>query len=322
MDKLITIMYHYVRDLKHSRYPKIKAMDLKQFEQQLDFFEEHFNIITMEEVIHAWNLEKRASLPEKALLLTFDDGYIDNYTNIFPILKKRHLQGSFFIPGKTINENKILNVNKIHFILASANKETLLNDIFHLLEDRRKEYNLPPIEQLYREYAKPFRYDDKDTIFIKRILQTGVNERLRNEIANILFDKYVGIPEENFSRELYMNRDQIHCMKEDGMFIGLHGYDHYWLGNLDEEKMRMDIDKAKEVLRDWIDPDCWVLNYPFGSYNEKVLSYIQENGCKLAMTSKVDVADIQKYSKYILPRLDCNAFPPKSNDYKKYLERD
>ena len=54
----------------------------------------------MEEVIEAVKEEKR--LPEKALLLTFDDGYLDNYTVALPLLLERGLQGSFFVPAKPL----------------------------------------------------------------------------------------------------------------------------------------------------------------------------------------------------------------------------
>ena len=71
MNKLYISMYHYTRYIKSSRYPAIKGLEVKDFKRQLDFFEENFNIITMEEVIEA--VLKGRKLPEKALLLTFDD---------------------------------------------------------------------------------------------------------------------------------------------------------------------------------------------------------------------------------------------------------
>ena len=69
-------MYHYVRDLKHSRYPEIKGLDVSLFRQQIEFMKAHFSIVTMEQVIDA--VERKINLPENALLLTFDDGYAEN----------------------------------------------------------------------------------------------------------------------------------------------------------------------------------------------------------------------------------------------------
>lgn len=57
MAKLYIIMYHYVRDLKNSRYPNIKGLDYELFKQQIAFLKEHFTIVAMEDVIEAWNSE-------------------------------------------------------------------------------------------------------------------------------------------------------------------------------------------------------------------------------------------------------------------------
>ena len=65
-------------------------------------------------------------MPEKALVLTFDDGYLDHYSFVLPILKAHQMQGSFFMPGKTFAEDTLLDVNKIHFILASAKESELV----------------------------------------------------------------------------------------------------------------------------------------------------------------------------------------------------
>lgn len=319
--KLYLSMYHYTRDLKNSLYPEIRGLDQKLFEEQLSFFRENFNGVTMEDVLDA--TEGKKDLPENALLLTFDDGYIDNYTVALPLLQKFGFQGSFFIPAKTFKENVLLDVNKIHFILAVAeekgNADKLVEDIFDQIDTYRNDHVLPSNEELYEIYAKANRFDGKDVVFCKRVLQTALPETIRNEIASFLFAKYVGRKEDEFARELYMNEDQILQMKQSGMFIGIHGYDHYWLGNLKEDEMKKDVDKALQAMSDFIDTDRWVMNYPYGSHNDQVIEYIASRGCRLALTTRVDVADLKKDSPYELPRLDCNDFPPKSTNYLKYL---
>lgn len=315
MKRLYIVMYHYTRDLPHSRYPNIKGLDYKLFEQQLIFFRENFHVVTMEEVLAV--MENGGVFPDNALLLTFDDGYIDNFTVALPLLRKYGMQGSFFIPGKTFTENVLLDVNKIHFILASAPEKELKDDLLDLLNQYRRDAGsgYPSNEELYKRYAVPNRFDSGDVVFVKRILQTAIPEEIRSEIASALFKKYVGLCENDFSRELYMNRDQIRCLKENGMFIGLHGYDHYWLGNLGREEMERDMEKALGVMDEFIDRDRWVMNYPYGNYNEDVLKYIAGRGCRMGLTTQVRAADLERDDPYRLPRLDCNDFPPKSNRY-------
>lgn len=317
MRKLYIAMYHYTRDLKHSRYPEIRGMDISLFRQQIEYMKSHFNIVTMEQVLAAVRERERGGpLPEQALLLTFDDGYIDNYTFAFPILQEFGVQGSFFIPGKTFATHQLLDVNKIHYILASAN-------IFELVEDVKKEmdyyrgqeYDYAPVDELFHEYAIASRFDIKETIFVKRMLQTVLPERLRNKISSDLFEKYVGVTEEQLAYELYMTEEQIRTMKRHGMFIGIHGYDHYWLGNLPVEKMRQDISMALDTLDEFIDRKQWVMNFPYGNYSPDVLEYIKSEGACAGMTTEVRIADLDSDNALELPRLDCNDFPPKSRNY-------
>lgn len=100
MQKLYIAMYHYTRDLKHSRYPEIKGMDSSLFRKQIEFIKESFHVMTMEQVIEA--VKGGAELPENAMLLTFDDGYADNYTVAFPILEEYGLQGSFLFQERPL----------------------------------------------------------------------------------------------------------------------------------------------------------------------------------------------------------------------------
>lgn len=317
MSQLYIIMYHYVRDLRHSRYPEIKGLDVELFKAQIEFLKRRFTFVRMEEVIDA--VQGNHTLPERSVLLTFDDGYIDNFTYVFPILEKMGgLQGSFFIPGKTVATHQLLDVNKIHYILASTSMERLLGDVLDLLNHYRgSEFEYPSNEELLEKWARPNRFDTKEMIFVKRILQTALPERLRNMISSDLFKKYVGITEEQLASELYMTREQIGAMKRHGMFIGIHGYDHYWLGNLSPEQMREDIGKALDVLDEFVDRKSWVMNYPYGSYNDDVLNYIRSMGACLGLTTEVTVADLSKHDPLLLPRFDCNDFPPKSENYMR-----
>ena len=276
------VMYHYIRDLQHSRYPRIRGLDVSLFEKQIKFLANNFEIIKMEDLI-AYYTESYMP-PNNSVLLTFDDGYIDNYNFVLPILNEYGVQGSFFIPGKTFTTHQLLDVNKIHYILASAKVEDLVKDVNErLLYYNSSEFKHESISDLYDKYAIANRFDDKDTIYIKRILQTAVPEKLRNIISSELFQKYVGISEEKLAYELYMSEKQISFLKKQGMYIGIHGYDHYWLANLDDKDMKNDIDRAIEVMENFIDKNSWVMNYPYGNYNDLVISYIRNRGCSIGL---------------------------------------
>ncbi len=316
MSRLYVSMYHYIRDLRHSRYPGIKGLDTALFRRQIEFLSEHFSVVTMEQVQAA--VQDKAELPDHALLLTFDDGYMDHYTSALPILEEFGLQGSFFIPGKTFTTHCLLDVNKVHYILAGADISRLVEDVKQQMNYYRgQEFDYPETEELFREYARPNRWDSGETIFVKRMLQTVLPERLRGMISSNLFAKYMGITEEALACELYMTEDQIRTMKRHGMFIGVHGYDHYWLGKLPPEQMKRDVSHALEVMDEFIDRKCWAMNYPYGNYSQDVLDYIQNRGVCVGFSTEARVARIGTDNPLALPRLDCNDFPPKSDNYKK-----
>ena len=182
---------------------------------------------------------------------------------------------------------------------------------------RGNEYSYPSNEELFQEYAKSNRFDGKEVIFVKRMLQTVLPEELRNRIASELFVEHVGISEQQLAHELYMTAEQIRTLKHHGMYIGVHGYDHYWLGNLSKEKMQQDMQKALEIMDEFIDSKKWVMNYPYGSYNEDVIRYAKEHGACVGVTTEVRIADLEIDDVVKLPRLDCNDYPPKSENYKR-----
>ena len=157
----------------------------------------------------------------------------------------------------------------------------------------------------------------KKWFFFKQMLQHVLPEKLRHIIATKIFEELVGVDEHVFSRELYLSYDQTKCMKEDGMFIGSHGYHHYWMNRLGQKELEEDIIKGLECLDGLCNSDNLVMNYPYGSYNEEVIAYIEKTGYKLGLSTDVAICTSQSH-KSRLPRLDTNDFPPKSNNYHDF----
>ncbi len=312
------VMYHYVRNLAQSRYPEIKGLDLKLFRQQINYLQKNFSIISADDLVQSLN--ENTSLPEKSVLLTFDDGYIDHYTNVFPILEEKGTPGFFSMPGKIIAEQKVLDVNKIHFILASQAVEKLMPKVYQELEKYRLEgYAITPTKELYKKLAVANRFDNADVIFVKRLLQVELDEKLRNFIVNDLFKDAIPVDESAFAQELYMSYDQVKYMsKQNGITFGFHGYDHYWMNRLSPEELKNDIKKGLDVFNGIIDRKNWICCYPYGSYSDNVISCIKSMGAVAGLATDVNVASVNEEMRFILSRLDTNDFPPKSFNYKKH----
>jgi peptidoglycan/xylan/chitin deacetylase (PgdA/CDA1 family) len=307
------IMYHYVRDLAKSLYPEIRGLNYTLFQEQILFLKKHYNIIRMEDLIAA--IKGYQDLPPNAVLLTFDDAYADHYANVFPTLLKHHIQGSFYAPIKAITEKQVLDVNKIHFVLASvSDKSALVAEIYKQLDFYREQYCLESNDHYFKKLAVANRMDDKTIIFIKRLLQVELVEELRLLITDYLFCKYVSSDEESFSASLYMNHAQIQEMHEAGMHFGSHGYDHYWLSKLDSEALKIEVDKSKLFLDGLgVNSESLTICYPYGDYDENVIQVLKESGFALGLTTRVDVANISLDDQFQLPRLDTNDLPKDSS---------
>ncbi len=314
-NKLTVVMYHYVRDLVHSRYPRIHGLQIELFREQVQFLKKHYNFVTVEQVIESYECGG-ASLPDHPVLLTFDDAYKDHFDYVFPYLEHEHIQGAFYAPVKAVTENTVLDVNKIHFILASTPDEKLPQLIEELklqLDHYRADWNLKSFDYYFDKLAVANRFDPKEVIFIKRLLQVELDERLRKIITDDVFQKTVGMDEGMFSRELYMSMDQIKCMVDNGMHFGSHGYAHYWLNSLSKERQEFEIQKSIEFIKAvGGDADNWTICYPYGAYDDATIEVLKQNGCKLGMTTDVALADLsdkQGDAIFKLPRLDTNDLP-------------
>jgi len=92
------LMYHYVSDPPPGA-DKLRAdlsVSPKQFEAQLRYLQENgYTTVSLQNVYDLLKIGK--PLPEKSVVLTFDDGYLDHYTNAFRLLKKYKMTGTFFI---------------------------------------------------------------------------------------------------------------------------------------------------------------------------------------------------------------------------------
>lgn len=307
---LTIVMYHYVRELEHSRFPAIKGLSLERFHRQLDHIQTHYTPVSVEQVLLAIENGK-VSFPENAILLTFDDGYSDHFLNVFPLLDQRGIQGCFFPSAQAVLEHKVLDVNKIQFVLATASDpEVLLERILSLLGGYRAAYELKSNDEYLSSITGEHRYDPRVVFVIKRLLQHVLPVAVRSEIVQRLFAEYVTADEKGFASELYMSTEQIACMRRHGMHIGSHGYAHAWLNHLSPDEQVLEVDRSLEFLGTFgIPTDDWTMCYPYGGFDESLIGILRTRQCRLGFTVEARVADLGKDDPLRLPRLDTNDLP-------------
>ena len=308
MNELSIIMYHYVRPLKDSKYPGIKGLELQKFKRQLDYVEENYHVVTSDELISSTSIEGY-KLPKNACLLTFDDGYRDHFDYVLPELIHRGLQGSFFPPAKCVTERSMLNVNKIHYILATCNNyEQLVKELEKLcLENGVDESDLA----IYRDdYFFPSRFDSGEVAYFKRMLQHVLEEAVTQKILEELFQKYVKCDSIEIADKLYMTMNEIEKLIELGMYVGSHTYSHKWLNKLPKVAQEREIDLSLDFLRLVGAPTKeWIMCYPYGGYNSDTLNILMDRKCVVGLTTKPGIANITSRNRLELDRFDTNDLP-------------
>lgn len=308
MHTVTIVMYHYVREFEKTRYPNIKGLTRDGFIKQLDFIERNYTIVRMEDCIECIH-GGTEGFPDNALLLTFDDGYMEHFTEVFPILNERGIQGSFFPPVQSTMENRVLDVNKIHFILASSDEPKRLLDVLRSeIKNVQSLYRLDEPDAYFdRIESSEHPYDCAEVVTFKRVLQRELPIEARQEIVSQLFANYVGVQESVFSNELYMNESQIKTLIRNGMFVGGHGYSHRWLNAIDEHEQKMELEKTENFLNQiGVNRDMKVMCYPYGGYNDTLLKLLKDTGFSAGLATIPERALLDKKNKFTLGRFDTN----------------
>ena len=279
--------------------------------RQLDDVQTHFSPVALEDVLAAAS-DSDMDLPPNAILLTFDDGYSDHFRNVFPLLDARCIKGCFFPSAQAILEHKVLDVNKIQFVLAvSSDVRALLDQVLSYIDEYRSTHDLYTKDVYLSSINEQHRYDTREVVLVKRLLQRELPKAVRSEIVQRLFEEHVTSDEAAFACELYMSPDQLSCLHRQGMHIGSHGYSHLWLNNIPHRKHRAPKWIAlSQFLRtlSLMNGD-WTICYPYGGFNDSLLQVLRIRSCRLGFTAEARVADLNVDDLLTLPRIDTNDLP-------------
>jgi peptidoglycan/xylan/chitin deacetylase (PgdA/CDA1 family) len=97
--RFLTVLgYHRVLPLPGPDYPfadGIVSSTPEEFARELKYFRDNLDVISMPELLRG--LDDPSTLPPRPAVITFDDGYVDNYTRAFPLLRDAGLTATFFV---------------------------------------------------------------------------------------------------------------------------------------------------------------------------------------------------------------------------------
>ena len=299
--EVFIVTYHYVRPINNTDNPKLAVLNLDDFKDQLVFLKDKFNIISLTDFIEAKN--SASKLPPNACLLTFDDGYIDHFIHVFPLLKKEGISGVFFPTKQALLDREMLDVNKIQFLVRSSldldllelSMESKLNELNYL-------DNSLSIIELRKKYKIKNRFDNLQVSYIKNMLQHALPLNIRKKIIKTLFEKFITTQFDEVD-SFYLDVSQAKEMKSYGMSFGGHGDKHLWHNLISEAEKKDEINGAINVLNaigQKIESYC----YPFGGFDESTILMLKKKGFSLAFTVNPKVANLSKDNSFMIPRLD------------------
>lgn len=277
-------MFHYVRT--NSNY---YHYNLNDFEKTIKYLSENYKIISLNQ-LDELKKSKRV-ISDDYIMLTFDDGTIDHYKYVYPILLKYKCSGLFFIPSSIFN-NKMLDIQIIHQLLENQSIDVLMSDLTNEL----KRHNIDILKLNLEE----IQINNAESIF-KQLLQYKLPKDIRKKMLHYLGTKYniSLIVEDN-----YINLEELKIMKLNNMFFGIHTNTHPRLGLLSKEEQEIEIKENMNLLinNGLMEEGLYSIAFPFGSYNAETLEIMKEEKIKYGF--KVNEEGIE--SNLLINRIDCN----------------
>lgn len=223
---LIIPYYHLVSDdeILHIKH-LYKYKNIRQFKEDLNFLLQNYIPVSLFDAINF--LKNNKPLPEKAILLTFDDGFREIHDIVAPILLEKGVPATVFVSSGFIDNENLAYQHKASLLVECFKEATSLN--------LRKKINgiLAKNGVNYEDIASgvlSIKYKQKDII---------------DEIAqsiNINFNDYL------LKNEPYLTSHQIQRLIKQGFTIGAHSIDHplYSLLTL-KEQVYQTIESLKHI---------------------------------------------------------------------------
>ena len=238
------VMYHVVHPAR-GLAARLKGLDAGAFRNQLSYIRAHYTPVGLFDLVEAAN--GSASLPPRPVVLTFDDGYAGHWNVVCPLLLETHTPAAFFPVARSTLDGCVLDVNKIQLILAAGHVEAIIGAIDAAV-DREAGSGGASREHYRARFWQPSRWDPPEVVYVKRLLQHGLPERVRRTLVDDLFSRLVSADESAVAAELYLTPDQIREMHGAGLTIGAHGDRHVRLSTLAREQQAAEIEGALRVL--------------------------------------------------------------------------
>jgi len=293
---LAVLTYHRIAEPGIDQFydPVISATP-ESFRAQVKWLSHHVRLLTLHELID--QVQTGAPWPGPALLLSFDDGYRDNFDVAVPILRDLNIPATFFIPAAFLDSPKLPRWDHVAYVL----KQTKLRRL--TLERNPGGGAGPPLEIDLEMMPR--------TVAIMTIVRAFLDDTIADEpwfLEQLSAQAEVDVNHDTLGRELFMTWDQVRALAGSGagLTVGSHAHSHHKLATLDDESQRNELIGSKQILEDRLGREVATLAYPYGwpgTYTTLTKMLAAEAGYRLAFTSREGVNRPGTLDPYEISRL-------------------
>ncbi|HET9941474.1 MAG TPA: polysaccharide deacetylase family protein [Candidatus Eisenbacteria bacterium] len=277
----LVLLYHRVN--RASAHFAIERTETEAFRAQMEHLARHFHVMSLDDLVK--RVTAGESLPSRAVAITFDDGYEDNYTDAYPILRKLGLPATVFLATASIGTGKSLWFDRVldGFRTARAHSiklpggesaEGLVDPMIRETMAHRALYALMRLSNAERE--------------------TAIDTLLRN----------LG-PEGPPNLPAMMTWDQVRLMAANGIDFGAHTMTHPILSRLPLDEAEAEIVGSKRRIEEEIGTPVRLFAYPVGrrsDYSPEVIDLVARSGFHAALTT-TPTANLAGDDPFLLKRI-------------------
>lgn len=269
---LLVLTYHRVSNEADNDDPLKVSKGC--FDKQIKYLKNNYTIVSGSDLYEA--IESGNQLPDNACLITFDDGWRDNYTRAFPILKKHAVPALIFISTNFISSNKIFWHEKIQYILRVAPIICKENTLEFMVDKWPDEI----IAQIYRIISR----SNKKRSHGINVLISELKMFDPVQISNLIVELEKNISSPIEEDRLMLTWEEILEMSENNIEFGSHTQNHVILTQVKKEEVYKELEGSRNILEKKIGKRVSFLSYPNGNYDDYVLDVTRLTGYLSAFT--------------------------------------
>jgi carbamoyltransferase len=310
----VAVNYHFVREEQPGPFRLRAHQTPERFAEQVANLAKSFDFCRARDLV-----DPGSSLPESSILLTFDDGAKDFLASADPILQRYGATATVFVCAQPYLEGRLLDAQKIEFLMAHLGLERFQREFQAVLERR-----FPAgVERGSLDFAGDYafyRYDNAQV----RSFKLDLNYQLPYEVVGPVLDELFGATfgagsEKDAVRETYLAVDDLKRLVEHGHDLGVHTNHHRVLPRLPFELQKREIESSVEFLAPITGEKRFAVAYPFGFRDDHTMRAMKELDQLAGFTMErrmIRPDDIQ--ARWSLPRYDVNDCFDKSTNEIAY----